>query len=77
MLSRDNCFIPSNRNEEVTLLGSLYHRHDMEAVHMRLYSLDRIYFRHNYIGSKSLGTHRYSLTAPAVAYNDYRLASND
>ena len=77
MLLHDDSVATCNGHEDVTKLRSLLHLHHLESVHHSLHGLDRIHFGHDDLRTKTLCTHRNSLSAPSVTgYNDI-LACND
>ena len=77
MILCDNAITTGHCNEDISERSSLIHLHDLEAVHYSLHCLDRVNLSHDDLGSKTLGTHRYALTAPSVTCYHHVLACND
>ena len=77
MLLCDHAVATCHSHEDVSKLGSLLHLHNLEAIHHCLHCLDRIDLSHNNLCTETFGTHRNTLSAPAVAGNNHILTCDD
>ena len=66
-----------NCHEDISKLSSLIHLHHLESVHHGLQSLDRIHLGNDDLSTKTLGSHRNTLSAPAITSHDNILSCND
>ena len=77
VLTGDDSCASGDGDKEITDLGSFMHGHDIEAVHDCLDGFDRIDLRDDDPGAQSLGTHRYTFTAPSIACDNDDLSCHD
>ena len=77
MLFHDDSVATCNCHENISKLSSLIHLHHLESVHHSLQSLDRIHLSNDDLGTKTLGSHRNTLSAPAITCHDNILSCDD
>ena len=77
MLLGDYVTATGHGHEDVSDLGGLGHRHHPEAIHHGFHRPDRIHFRDDYPGTKALGPHRDTLSAPSITGHHDVLSGHD